>query len=855
MKKLLFILASVLLPMAASADDSGSCGPNATYTFVESTGTLTISGKGYMDTGNSLSESPWNAYKGNIKKVVVEQGITQISKYAFDSCTNLTSVSIPASVTVIGNYAFSECTSLKGVVLPEGVKCINFSAFSKCSSLESVVIPSTVAVIENYAFSICPQMKSVTSYIREPFEVEENVFYYYNTTEKKYMFPNATLYVVKGTKAKYQATAAWNNFPTIEEVDDPFNGTCGENLTYSFDAASGTLTISGTGEMDGFKQTSAIPWYTYANSIKTVTVEEGVTALGRNAFLGLENMTEVSLPSTLTTIGINAFCRCSSLSSIVLPDAVKAIRTAAFSSCISLQSIRIPEGVTTLTKEVFKDCANLSQVEIPSSVTTIEDYAFSSCASLVELEEMEGLTTLGKGVFSGCSALKSFIIPQTMKSMGADLFVECPNLKTIISHLKEPIEIANNVFKLNYETVELCVYMGQQVNYEAADNWKDFKTISELPIGICGDDLFCSFDETTNTLTIRGNGPMGDYSKYDTPTGWMGTYPWRFIYDKIKTVTIESGVTRIGKYAFCFLKNLENVVISETVTSIGQNAFEDCTALQTIDIPSSVTSIESAAFCASGLMGIILPEGVTSVGSIAFASCSNLLVISIPASLTEIGLLTFNACPQLQMIQVAEGNPVYDSRDNCNALIYTESNSLKLGCKNTVIPNSVKVISINAFTECTGLKEITIPEGVVSIDASAFDNCTSLERVVIPSTVTSIAGGILGRGAFHGCTKLWDISCYIKEPFAIADDVFDEMTYQMANLNVLPDTKALYETTDGWKKFTFIEETLIDGIGATPLDNSQFTIHNSQLYDLAGQRLSKARRGVNIVNGKKYIKK
>lgn len=220
-----------------------------------------------------------------------------------------------------------------------------------------------------------------------------------------------------------------------------------------------------------------------------------------------------------------------------------------------------------------------------------------------------------------------------------------------------------------------------------------------------------------------------------------------------------------------------------TVTSIGKYAFYNCKSLTSVTIPSTVTSTDYQSFYGcEGLTSISLPSGMTTIGEYTFGYCSGLKSITIPASVTTIGRIAFFRCTGLTKMSVEEGNTVYDSRDNCNGIIETATNTLIHGCKNTIIPNSVTSIGARVFNGCIGLESITIPSHVSSIGAAAFFACDNLEAI------TSL----------------------IQEPFEIEDDVFklrvspDE--YSTATLYVPRGSKTKYQATEGWNRLENIVE-------------------------------------------------
>ena len=200
----------------------------------------------------------------------------------------------------------------------------------------------------------------------------------------------------------------------------------------------------------------------------------------------------------------------------------------------------------------------------------------------------------------------------------------------------------------------------------------------------------------------------------------------------LTSVTFGNSVTSIGEFAFYDCSGLTSVEIPNSMTSIGDSAFEGCTGLTFVTIPNSVTSISNCAFWGcSGLTSITIPNSVTSIGVGAFFGCSGLTSVTILKSVTSIGSGAFAGCAGLNSIIVERGNSKYDSRENCNAIIETASNTLIAGCKITTIPNSVTSIGENAFSGCTGLTSVTILKSVTSIGSGAFAGCAGLNSIIV----------------------------------------------------------------------------------------------------------------------------
>ena len=312
-------------------------------------------------------------------------------------------------------------------------------------------------------------------------------------------------------------------------------------------------------------------------------------------------------------------------------------------------------------------------------------------------------------------------------------------------------------------------------------------------------------------------------------------------------------VTSIGASAFNGCSSLTSVTIPNSVTTIGNSAFYGCSNLTSVTIPNSVTSIDIYAFTrCSGLTSVTIGNSVTSIGSYAFRDCSGLTSVTIPESVTSIGQSAFEGCSGLTSVKVASDNSTYDSRDNCNAIIETASNTLIAGCKSTIIPNSVTSIGDYAFRDCSGLTSVTIPNSVTSIGRSAFSGCSGLESMtvasgnstydsrdncnaiietasntliagckstIIPNSVTSIGDAAfgacsgltsvtipssvtsIGGYAFYNCSGLTDVFCYAENVPTTSTSAFYESPISSATLHVPAASLSSYQTTEPWSGF------------------------------------------------------
>ena len=302
------------------------------------------------------------------------------------------------------------------------------------------------------------------------------------------------------------------------------------------------------------------------------------------------------------------------------------------------------------------------------------------------------------------------------------------------------------------------------------------------------EDESCSFDpidmyEIFSEMEIDGvlQPELVDVYQFDT----LGEHTVKY--------TLNEDITDF-ETAFCENQNLVSIIIPEGVTSLSSNAFNGCDQLISITIPNSVTSIGANVFSLCGLTSIIISKYVINIDSTAFNNS------------------------RLTSITVEEENPKYDSRNNCNAVIETNTNTLIAGCDNSVIPNSVTSIGDDAFHDCyiptsiiipnsvtsigdrafkycIGLTSVTIPNSVISIGYAAFQECNRLASVTIGNSVTSI-----GNDAFENCGQLASVTIEAITPPTLGFSVFLGNKYNR-KIYVPAGSVNAYKTATNWSDY------------------------------------------------------
>lgn len=635
--------------------------------------------------------------------------IVSIGYRAFFNAQNVTEIVIPKSVVSIDYYAFGYCEALTTVTFAEGnqLKGIYEGAFYGCSSLKNIQLPDAVKEISEYTFYGCANLKKIPiSDNSQLIGIYDYAFAYTGITELT--LPKEVIdigdYSFKGIKiTKLQIPndnakelvigfGAFAECKKIKEITLPFVGSSYEDEEYTW-----------LGYIFGAGSYNANPTYV-PESVRKITILEGVSFIGKGAFYNLVNLEEIAMPHSISEVYPYSFSGTSAL--YEMKNSFVGIKINSKNQIeYGLENyhigkgikgqIRISDKVTTIGSSAFYQCGYLTDVIIPESVTSMGNNIFSNCDSLKTIDLKAQISYLPSGSFYSCKSLSKIILSPTISSVGENAFYECNNLEEIyVSDIESWLKITFNNYSANPLTQ----------NYN-------------------------------NAKKIFVNGVL------------------------IKEWIIPDSVKQINDYAFFNCENIEKVIIPSSVTTIGNNAFSGCTGLKNLTISSSVTTIGSNAFSGcTGLTSLTIPGSVTTIGDGALSDCVNLESIEIPSSITTVGSGVFAQCYNLTNIYVKDIISWFRFLECDSSLDNDAIKEKKLYINNElvkdlVIPKEVNVIPPLALSGFSCIKSVIIEEGVITLGNNAFNGCINLENIVLPKSISSI-----GSSVFSGCKKLKKIS-------------------------------------------------------------------------------------------------
>ena len=692
-------------------------------------------------------------YADKMKAITIPNSVKSIGSSAFEYCRGLTSLTIPDSVQYIGSNAFDCCSNLTNVNIGNGVIIIGRAAFYECASLTSLTIPDSVKTISDYAFEYCSGLTSISI----------------------------------GSGLQSINRSVFEGCESLEKIDVSKNNTV-------FSSYGGVLLN---------KDKTEVMMCPYGKK-GTYSIPKTVKSIGEYAFKDSE-LTSITIPNGVTSIGYEAFFRCSNLTSITIPNSVTSIDGWVFSECKELQSVIMPDNITSMSDGIFSECNSLKNVTIPAKVTSIGYCTFYRCSNLTSITIPDSVTSIDSRAFEDCEKLANIVIPDSVTEISKDAFYST----AWYDSLPDGIVCAGKV---------LYQYKGTMPENTKIVIPNGVKSIAGLAFYNC---------EGLTGITIPNS---------VTSIGNIAFYGC----ENLKNISIPDSVGFVGRNAFDNTVWYDNQPDGIVYTGKVLYKYKGTMPANTkISIPSGILSIGESAFngC-NGLTSITIPNTMKSIGDCAFNKCG-LTSITIPSSVSSIGSNAFDECEKLASIHVNANNKAYASD---GGILFDKNKTVLMLCPpkkqgTYTIPNSVKKISDYAFYG-SELTAVTIPDSVVSIDMCCFSR-SSLVSITIPGSVKSINSGVfeetaylqeviledgvaeIRNSAFRNCDH--DINVVIPESVTL----IDEWAFPGSNV-VIYGKKGSYAEEYGKESHSYADISFVSGYSnISRIDNDNIIVGDS----------------------------
>lgn len=503
--------------------------------------------------------------------------------------------------------------------------------------------------------------------------------------------------------------------------------------------------------------TSFVSQFPNCYVLESIVLPPCVTVIEDDQF-AVSYFKSVTMPAGVTEIKKEAFLYNNGLQAIFMEGVTPPVlhETAFAPSFYDNVTVFVPSGSVEAYRQadVWKNFKNIRAFHATGDVFKWTDKTGVEF-ELKVTSATEKTVQIGSGSgpaidpnFDGNINLPTFADGYCVTGIADNAFTACTKLTAVTANYYEPMAFSSGAFPSSlYSNGYLYVPEDLRPRYEAQSGWGAFQKVNpeQFKVG----DYFTAktvegIDMKFYVCDAKKKYVRVDWEYYDNEV--EHTIVHNVISkDTEGPVTIPDyalgyKVVAIGNFTFQKCTKITSVRIPDAVTKIGQDAFLSCSNLEQVNMPTSLVTIDDNAFyyCSKLKGPITIPEGVTFIGEDAFRGCSSLSGLTLPSTLTTLGTNAFRGCGALESLSI-QGNSNYDSRDNCNALIETKTNTLLYGTANTVIPKSVTAIGSGAFTNNKTFTEIEVPAWITSIGSSAYYGCDNVSRITLNGCPTIAA--------------------------------------------------------------------------------------------------------------------
>ena len=456
------------------------------------------------------------------------------------------------------------------------------------------------------------------------------------------------------------------------------SGTCGDNLNWSYNETTKTLTITGSGAMTDYAAAADRPWHTFRADVESIVVPDGLTNIGAYAFQGCK-MVNFTIPESVTSIGKYAFNYCTALTAIDIPAGVTTIGRSAFDNCNALASINLPEGLTSIGQRAFAVCKSLATISIPSTVTTLGQYTFAWCYNLQSATIGGGVTTIPQWAFFNDTLLTTVVLSEGLKTIDYNAFYACKRLSSInlpesvtsvkgssFSECNAIAEPLYNSYLFAYmpQTYEGGYAVPNGISVISSMAFIDCANLTSVILPASIDSIGYGAFASNSSLkyftlltpippkTDAENGPSRVFSSEYMPTAvfipsaeaytaYSGTSYWN---------SFSYHIGGINSNGICYTLNHEAHTAKVDYLS-GSPAQQANYVTGALEIPATVD------VCGT-------PYTVNAIGRAAFYGCTGLTEITLPASIDTLYAQCFKNCSSLTKITMLADHPAILQHDN-----------------------------------------------------------------------------------------------------------------------------------------------------------------------------------------------